>query len=37
VEEAQQTMQRAVLYETPRDTENIEKQLALLEKITAGQ
>ncbi len=37
MEEAQRTMQRAVLYETPWDTKNIEKQLALLEKITARQ
>ena len=35
MEEAQRTMQRAVLYETPWDTKNIENQLALLEKITA--
>ena len=37
MEEAQRTMQRAVLYETPWDTENIEKQLALLEEITSRQ
>ena len=37
MEEAQRTMQRAVLYETPWDTDNIEKQLAMLEEITTRQ
>lgn len=36
VTEAIKTMQRAVLYETPWDIENVQKQLMLLEEITAA-
>ena len=34
VVEARRIMQRAVLYETPWDTNNIEKQLVLLNEIS---